>query len=110
MRVSFIIVLFSLSFIVQAGDRLEGISGSMNNGGSLFGWFGGDDETKEDTAQKGEEAFQLKSDATSSDVESTQLAGDGCAKEKVYTLDVENADQYERIEDFPFTYECVQRR
>jgi len=109
MRVSFIIVLFSLSFVVQAGDRLEGISGSMNNSGSLFGWFG-DNEAEEDTAQESEEELQLKNDATSSDAESIQLAGDGCVKEKVYTLDVENADQYERIEDFPFTYECVQRR
>ena len=30
-----------------------------------------------------------------------------CVKEKVYSLDVDNAEQYERLEDFPFTYECV---
>ncbi|HDY84491.1 hypothetical protein LCGC14_0524130 [marine sediment metagenome] len=33
-----------------------------------------------------------------------------CMKEKVYSLNVENAAQYERLEDFPFTYECVTPR
>jgi len=96
--------------MVQAGDRLEGISGSMNNGGSLFGWFGGDDEAEEAEAKESESGAKLKNDALSSAEEFTQNVEDGCVKEKLYTLDVENADQYERIEDFPFTYECVQRR
>jgi len=116
-KISLIILLFSISFTAQAGDRLEGISGSIGNSSSTFGWFGGDDEEdKEGSVQEGEEAVQLEGDATSSgsgigsDSESTQLAGDGCTKEKVYTLDVENADKYDRLEDFPFTYECVIRR
>jgi hypothetical protein len=39
-----------------------------------------------------------------------QAANDNCVKEKVYTLDVANASRYERLEDFPFTYECVIQR
>lgn len=39
-----------------------------------------------------------------------QAASKGCVKEKVYTLDVDNAAQYKRLEDFPFTYECVIQR
>lgn len=39
-----------------------------------------------------------------------QAKNDNCAKEKVYSLDVANASQYQRLEDFPFTYECVIRR
>jgi hypothetical protein len=41
---------------------------------------------------------------------SVQAKSDNCVKEKVYSLDVANASQYERLEDFPFTYECVIRR
>jgi hypothetical protein len=39
-----------------------------------------------------------------------QATTDNCVKEKVYSLDVDNAAQYKRLEDFPFTYECVIRR
>lgn len=35
------------------------------------------------------------------------LSDKACVKERVYTLNVENAAQYERLEDFPFTYECI---
>ncbi len=39
-----------------------------------------------------------------------QAAIEDCIQEKVYSLDVNNTAQYERLEDFPFTYECVIRR
>jgi hypothetical protein len=39
-----------------------------------------------------------------------QDLAEACVKEKVYSLDVDNASQYKRLEDFPFTYECVTRR
>jgi len=39
-----------------------------------------------------------------------QATANNCVKEKVYSLDVDNAAQYERLEDFPFTYECVIQR
>jgi hypothetical protein len=39
-----------------------------------------------------------------------QTTDKDCVKEKVYSLDVDNASQYEHLEDFPFTYECVIRR
>lgn len=37
----------------------------------------------------------------------SQPTNDTCVKEKVYSLDVEDASQYKHLEDFPFTYECV---
>lgn len=47
---------------------------------------------------------------TVNEISATQSSGEDCVKEKVYSLDVDNAAQYERLEDFPFTYECVIRR
>ena len=46
----------------------------------------------------------------SNKISNVETSSDNCVKEKVYTLDVDNAAQYERLEDFPFTYECVIRR
>jgi len=99
--------------MLQAGERLEGISGSMgNSSSSIFGWFGGDEDSdvEEEKVQDKVGTAQPKDNKVLADSDTTQLAGNGCVKEKVYTLDVENADEYERIEDFPFTYECVNRR
>lgn len=39
-----------------------------------------------------------------------QATGNDCIKEKVSSLDVKNVAQYERLIDFPFTYECVVAR
>jgi len=102
----FIILMLSITFLVQAGERLEGISGSMNNN-TFLGWFGDKDE---ETEQENPAAIRMEGTDLLASENRTQLAGDTCAKEKVYTLDVENADQYERLEDFPFTYECVRQR
>ena|GEM_PF-1927068 len=44
------------------------------------------------------------------EINTTPAASKDCVKEKVYTLDVDNAAQYERLEDFPYTYECVIQR
>lgn len=41
---------------------------------------------------------------------SNQTQNRVCEKEKVYSLDVDNPEQYKRLEDFPFTYECVMHR
>ncbi len=38
------------------------------------------------------------------------LDDQACAKEKLYTLNVENLEQYESLEDFPYTYACVTQR
>ena len=105
MRSCLILLLLSFSFSIQAGSRLEGISGSM--GESSFKWF----SNEEDTVKEEEEADveeQAPSEILSNN-DPYQLVDEeaGCVKEKVYTLDVDNAEQYERLEDFPFTYECV---
>lgn len=102
MKAVFIILMMGITFVAQAGERLEGISGSMNDN-SFLGWLGDKAEETEEEKPKIEDTDLLSSD------NETQLASDDCVKEKVYTLDVENADQYERIEDFPFTYECVRQ-
>lgn len=39
-----------------------------------------------------------------------QATDEDCLREKVYSLNVEHAAQYKRLEDFPFTYECVIQR
>jgi hypothetical protein len=44
------------------------------------------------------------------EIAAIQPTDEGCVKEKVYSLIVDNGAQYERLEDFPFTYECVIRR
>ena len=212
MNFSFFILLLSISLNVQAGDRLEGISGSMSKSTNPFSkLFDGSLETEDvDTTDKrqreeitpqtkleaerdvaqikeGERHSGIKDDSASfapvqekesaenlaeidliSDINGqfedtinklqaaevmpdaetphkrpTQLfindsvtkltqtespqtghntllansqtatikaTSDSCVKEKVYSLDVDNAAQYERLEDFPFTYECVIRR
>ncbi len=101
----FILLLLSfLSFTsVQAGSRLEGISSSM--GESSFKWFSKDEKiVEEEAVEEIEEApEQLSNDEPYQIVDKEE----GCIKEKVYTLDVDNVDQYERLEDFPYTYECV---
>ncbi len=194
MKISFLIVLLCICFNTQAGDRLQGIAGSMGKSNTLFSKLFGDDvenedvdtpikrqreeitletklETEQDAAQikNGERHADTTDDSASfspveekklidttpeidiiSDINAqfettinklqatkaepkiktehkrpTQLfinkntsihtaniqgTGDECVREKVYSLDVENAAQYERLEDFPFTYECVIQR
>ena len=91
---------FSFTY-VQAGSRLEGISDSM--GESSFKWFSKDEEKVEEVEEIEVAPEQLANDEPYQIVDKEA----GCIKEKVYTLDVDNADQYERLEDFPYTYECV---
>jgi hypothetical protein len=61
--------------------------------------------TKNETSQA-----KNNSDHANNQTGTIQAPSDNCVKEKVYSLDVDNAAQYKRLEDFPFTYECVIRR
>jgi len=100
---SFVILLMlSFSFIVQAESRLEGISSSV--GESSFKWFSKDEEPVEEEAEEVQEPVKQESNQQPYQIVDKEA---GCVKERVYTLDVENPDQYERLEDFPYTYECV---
>lgn len=205
MKISFLILLFSISTSIQAGDRLEGISGAMGNSSGLFSKLFGNDTKNEDSdvdtsnkRQRAEITVETKREAerdaaqikegerhdniqddsanflpeqenktvvnipeidifsdinaefedtmnklevaepahkrptqlfvddsgtlqtinkaspvpvhASNEIAAIQVTGQDCVKEKVYSLDVENTAQYERLEDFPFTYECVIQR
>lgn len=171
-------MLLSISINTQAGDRLDGISGSMGKSTNLLSKLldkntANDDVIASDTKQLVETtlgtkliadsqqnsadtpteinhisaelddtidtlgSIDAKSEITSLQKKPTQLlnkdnetlqttsnkdslqaldaiatpsASEACVEEKVYSLDVDNAAQYDRLEDFPFTYECVIRR
>jgi ElaB/YqjD/DUF883 family membrane-anchored ribosome-binding protein len=177
-KLSFLILLLSISINTQAGDRLDGISGSMGKSTNLLSKLldkntANEDVSASDTKQPIETTLgtklsadsQQKSADTSTEInhitaelddtidtlgsidakpeitsvqkKPTQLlnkdnetlqttsnkdslkavneiatpsASKECVKEKVYSLDVDNAAQYERLEDFPYTYECVIQR
>lgn len=96
------ILLLGLSFSTYSAGRLEGISGSVGDS-KLLEWFFNDDEVSDEEADSDETVEQLSSDSPYQVVDEET----GCIKQKVYTLDVENPEQYDRLEDFPFTYECV---
>lgn len=204
MKISFLILLLSISINTLAGERLEGISGSMGKSTGLFSKIFGegtentdiddnsigqrqrDEITVESKRQAEQDASQLKEGErhsgikdnsakfapeqekksadvfpeidliaavntefedtinkleaaerkvitkptqlfpdnshslqtankanpiqTANDVATIQPTNQDCVQEKVYSLDVENAAQYKRLEDFPFTYECVTQR
>lgn len=197
-KVSFLILLLSISLSTQAGERLQNISDSMAKSANLFSKLFDDElenedvdstgkrqaeeitvETKQEAERdavqikEGEQHGDIKDDSASffpdqekksvdslpeidilSDIndqfedtinqlqaatekpttktplkrptqlfvgdrvtnqttnehQTSQAADKDCVKEKVYSLDVDNAAQYERLEDFPFTYECVIQR
>lgn len=100
--------LLSLSFMTQAGERLEGISGSMKKGLNPFSFWFSDDEDKEEPVEPASpEIEQQERLAAQAKPEDTN---ESCKREKVYILDVEHPEQYKRLEDYPFTYECVSER
>lgn len=114
MRIFFLALCLSFSTAAQAGDRLEGISGSLNEAGSLFfGWFSDDKKQEEKMLEQEKLELEAKQQAVklANDLPNEYYDEDvGCLKQKSYILDVENPQQYKRIEDYPFTYECVAPR
>ena len=163
MKKLFIILTIFLSSVAHSGDRLEGISGSMDSDlGSFLDWFSDDEkdengeeetvpdsegqagvipgtagqtrttpgtagqtrttpDTAEQTGTTPDTAEQTGTTAgtagqtgttagTDEQVDISTNSEKECLKTKVYSLDVENPEQYKRLEDYPFTYECVTRR
>ena len=122
MRIIFLALCLSLFTAAQAEGRLEGIAGGMRDGPGLFsGWFSDDEkEPDEKEPDKKEPDKKVEQNRPEPEVkqQEVKLANDlpssgyydeeaGCLKQKSYILDVENPENYKRIEDYPFTYECA---
>ncbi len=102
--------LLSLSFMTQAGERLEGISGSMKKGLDLFSFWFSDDEDKQEPVEPASASPEIEQQERLAAQARPELNDESCKREKVYILDVEHPEQYKRLEDYPFTYECVSAR
>ena len=118
MRIIFLTLLLSFFVTAHSGERLEGISGSMKESTNPFsGWFS--EEKKEQQKTLDEDEINLELDLGVKE-EGVAVAKEmpnsyydekaGCLMQKAYILDVEDPDLYERIEDYPFKYECVTAR
>lgn len=109
MKIIFLFLLLTMSLTMQAGERLKGISESMNDSFFSFNWFSDDEEEKDvqqpKKIQKMEKTVTGQHDTkTTTNKMPDQSA---CIKQKVYSLNVKNPEQYKRLEDYPYTYECV---
>jgi len=100
-------------------DRLEEISGAMKEKKArpFSTWFSGEgeEEQKKEVELKKKEAQKKQEQAkkakkTAPKKKAVTSGPVGCVQSKVYITDVENPEQYERLEDYPFTYECVTAR
>ncbi len=102
--------LLALSITSYAGERLKTISGSMKESSSS--WFSRDDESDKELEEKVAEPIPEQEPQKLVNAAPTSYYDEeaGCLMTKAYILDVENPEQYERIEDYPYTYECAMRR
>jgi hypothetical protein len=137
MRIIFLALCLSLFTTAHSTDRLEGIAGGMRDGPGLFsGWFSDDEKEPDEKEPDKKEPDKKEPDKKEPDKkepdkkveqnrpepevkqQEVKLANDlpssgyydeeaGCLKQKSYILDVENPENYKRIEDYPFTYECA---
>jgi len=114
MKVHILAILLLLPIASYSGERLKGISGSMKESTNPFSnWFSDEDEAvKDKKKQDTEKPAPLKEAPTASDNSPSEYYDEeaGCLMQKAYILDVENPEQYKRIEDYPYTYECAVRR
>jgi len=122
MRIIFLALCLSFFTAAHSTDRLEGISGGMTDGPGFFsGWFSDDEkepEKKEPAKKEPDKKVEKNKPEPEVKKQKVKLANDlpsggyydeeaGCLKQKSYILDVENPENYKRIEDYPFTYECA---
>jgi hypothetical protein len=112
MRIIVYIVLFCFVIPAFATERIKGISESVKENAPMSGWFKGGASQEAEKEQEPEKEIitepTAKEATTSPDSYWDEKSG--CVMQKAYTLDVENPEQYERLEDYPFTYECSIRR